>query len=548
MRRRKRTAILAVLAAGAVAIGAVATGAAPLGSGPALSDVPAANTKSAGFAPASKLSAELRQMAVAQGAAKLENGTSQVSYYGYDNDVANAAGEPQMLPTPAVSNEAHKTEPDKNTYLVFKRGLPGADPHYDYGTHFLFQGHEGGVPGNITRINLGADAAHRVTLLATADATGAPIADIDGSTWDPWARRLLFTTENAGAPTYAATPAYPSVVEDVSGALGRGGYEGIQDDGDGNIWIVEDIGGSSKPGTTARIPNSFVYRYVPRDPGDLAHGRLQVLQVLNAAGTPITQASQTAVNSPDQLAQHVYGSSFRTRWLTIHDTATDGTAPFSANKLAKAAKRHTVQAARERRLPPGHALRRVLLRRDRRHERHERRELECGRLGLGLPADAARSLGEQRPPVDLLQGRPGARGAGQHRVPLARHSGRRRGRGRHAALAAERARLRLRARRRGRLLGAGQPAAALARGGARCLRHDRLSLRRLRQERRRQRDHRSPRLGRRPVRARDPRCRGAEAVPRRLALVLHTAARRQPDLRSPSRWRGGARRPLVTPS
>ena len=35
----------------------------------------------------------------------------------------------------------------------------------------------------------------------------------------------------------------------VSGALGRGGYEGIQDDGDGNIWIVEDIGGSNKPGT-----------------------------------------------------------------------------------------------------------------------------------------------------------------------------------------------------------------------------------------------------------------------------------------------------------
>ena len=49
----------------------------------------------------------------------------------------------------------------------------------------------------------------------------------------------------------------------MSGALGRGGYEGIQDDEDGNIWIVEDIGGANKPGTVARIPNSFVYRYVP---------------------------------------------------------------------------------------------------------------------------------------------------------------------------------------------------------------------------------------------------------------------------------------------
>ena len=75
---------------------------------------------------------------------------------------------------------------------------------------------------------------------------------------------------------------------------------------------------------------------MPRRPGDLADGKLQVLQVLNAAGAAITQASQTPLNSPDQLAVHVYGSSFRTRWITIHDTATDGTAPFNANTLAKA--------------------------------------------------------------------------------------------------------------------------------------------------------------------------------------------------------------------
>ena len=150
------------------------------------------------------------------------------------------------------------------------------------------------------------------------------------------AHRLLFTTENANAPTYAATPGYPSVVQDVSGALGRGGYEGIQDDGDGNIWVVEDIGGSNKTGTRARIPNSFVYRYVPAHPGDLDNGRLQVLQVLSAAGNPITQASQTPLNSPDQLALHVYGSSFRTRWVTVHDTAVDGNAPFNANTRAKA--------------------------------------------------------------------------------------------------------------------------------------------------------------------------------------------------------------------
>jgi hypothetical protein len=243
-----------------------------------------------------------------------------------------------MVPTPTTNDEATKSEPDKNTYLVFNH-LAGADHNYDYGRHFLFQGHENGVNGAsyITRINLDADAAHRVTLLATTDTSGDPIAPIDGSTWDPWAHRLLFTTEDPGAPTYSATLGVPSTVTDISGALGRGGYEGIQNDSDGNIWIVEDSGGAFKPGTKAKLPNSFVYRYVPKHPGDLSNGKLQVLQVSNDAGDPITFESQTALNSPDQLALHTYHKSFRTKWITIHNTATDGNTPFNANTLAKAA-------------------------------------------------------------------------------------------------------------------------------------------------------------------------------------------------------------------
>jgi hypothetical protein len=295
MRRRMRTAALALLAAAiAVAAGAVATGAAPFGSGPALSDVPTANTKSDGYSPASKLSVELSQVAVAQGSTKLDGGTAQVSYYGYDNDVVNAAGQPQMVPTQTVSNEAHKTEPDKNTYLVFKRGLTGADPSYDYGTHFLFQGHEAGTPGYITRINLDADAAHRVTLLATADATGAPLADIDGSTWDPWAKRLASCSQPRmrTRPPTRRPPATP------------------------------------RSSRTSQGPSA-------------------------GAGT---KASRT--------------------------TAT-GTSGSSKTSAARA------QAAGERRLPPGLALRGVLLRRDRRHERDQRRERGRRRLGLDLPAEAA---------------------------------------------------------------------------------------------------------------------------------------------------------------
>jgi Alkaline phosphatase PhoX len=336
--RRKQAISLVV--GGAVAIGAVfvAVGLAKPSSSLNLTNVPTANTKSDGFAPPSKLSPELSQVAVAQGATKLENTSALTSYYGYDNDNLNAAGEPVMVPTATNPTEAHKTEPDKNTYLTFKHSLTGADPNYDYGTHFLFQGHEAGAngAGYITRINLDADAAHRVTLLATQDAGGAQIATIDGSTWDPWAQRLLLTTENPSAPTYAATPGYPSNVTDVSGALGRGGYEGIQDDSAGNLWIVEDIGGANKAGATAsRRPNSFVYRYVPQHPGDLANGKLQVLQVLNESSQPITFESQAAFNAPDEVALHTYGKTFQTRWVTIHDTATDGTAPFNANTLAK---------------------------------------------------------------------------------------------------------------------------------------------------------------------------------------------------------------------
>lgn len=337
-----KTRLVALPAVCAMALGAVlaiAAGASPP-SAPALTGVPAADARSAGYAPASVLSPELSQTAVAQGSTRLENPSALTSYYGYDNDVLNAAGEPQMLPTAAnPTTEAHKTEPDKNTYLVFRNSLPGADPNYYYGTHFLFQGHEGGAggAGYVTRINLDANAAHRVTLLATKDAFGNQLTTIDGSTWDPWAKRLILTTENPGAPTYAATPDFPSTVTDVSGALGRGGYEGIQNDSDGNLWICEDIGGSNKPGTKAKQPNSYIYRYVPAHPGDLAHGKLQALQVLGEGGVPITFASQEAVNSPDQLALHAYGKSFKTRWITIHDTSTAGSSPFVAGPLAKAA-------------------------------------------------------------------------------------------------------------------------------------------------------------------------------------------------------------------
>ena len=254
-----------------------------------------------------------------------------------------------------------------------------------------------------------------MTVLATQDSNGNPIADIDGTTWDPFARRLLFTTENQNAPTYSATPDYPSQVVDVSGALGRGGYEGVQDDSEGNLWIVEDIGGAFKGATTAKVPNSFVYRYVPKKPGDLANGKLQVLQVLNASNEPITQATQTALQSPDQLALHTYGSVFDTKWITIHDTATREHA-LQRQPCREGRERHAVQAAGERRLPARREVRGVLLRRDRRHRRDQSRERLLRRLDVGVQAHAGRPVVEHGQAAALLQGRPGARRVRQRRI------------------------------------------------------------------------------------------------------------------------------------
>jgi hypothetical protein len=315
MQKKFVAAGAAVAAAGVLAAVGLASGS----DGHDLTGVPAAAVKASGFAPASQISPELREAPVAVGSMPLENPQGIVTHYGYENSVPSPENPavPQMVPDKGRTREAQKTEPDKNTYLVLG-GQTGADPHYYYGTHFLFQGHEVGAPiagtslsqGYLTRINLDADTAHRVTLMAATDATGTPIQGIDGSTWDPWAKRLVLTTENPNAPTYAATATFPSTVTDVSGALGRGGYEGVQDDGDGDLWIVEDVGGANKlsasgASTPARRPNSFIFRYVPSHRGDLAHGRLQVLQVVNDAGQPITfDTLGPTLSTPDQLALH----------------------------------------------------------------------------------------------------------------------------------------------------------------------------------------------------------------------------------------------------
>jgi len=242
-----------------------------------LTPVPAANPKAPGLTTPDLLSPELQETIRAQGSFRLENPDPAIGWYGYDSNGP-------LVPLPsAPSTEARKSEPDKNTYLV-RGGLKGADPNYDYGSHFLFQGHEAGS-GYITRINLDADGPHRVTLLATKDTGGNALPDIDGSTWDPFSQRLLFSSEagNQGG-IWEASLDFPAPVRNLQPFIGRGGFEAMQNDSDGNLWFIEDVGGQTGTGanSTARRPNSYLYRFVPRDPSDLGQGgKVEALQVVD---------------------------------------------------------------------------------------------------------------------------------------------------------------------------------------------------------------------------------------------------------------------------
>lgn len=277
---------------------------------------------------------------IAQGSDVLENPSGVITRFGYLNDF------------PPQTVEATKTEADENTYLVLDHNPGGPTRGYDYGRRFLFQGHEnGGGLAYVTRINLDVtDPLHRITLLTPVGADGLThFGSIDGSTWDPISRTLLFTQEagsNGGVLELSAD--WPANAHALDGVIGKGGFEGIHPDDRGNILLIEDAGGKSVnvvPGDAtspkaAKQPNSFVYRFVPNDPRHLAAGgKLQALQV-TIKGTPVTfHANDPSgdVFSTAQLDLHTPGTSWPVKWVTVHDTAVDGTASFDANAAAKAA-------------------------------------------------------------------------------------------------------------------------------------------------------------------------------------------------------------------
>jgi hypothetical protein len=300
-----------------------------------VSGVPAANPVA--ISP-NVLSPEFTAGLVDQGADVLENPSGVITSFGNLED-------------------GTRTEPDENTYLILDHNPGGPTPGFDYGRHFLFQGHENsGNLAHVTRINLDvASPDHRITLLTPVDESGlTEFNSIDGSTWNPSSGTLLFTQEagTIGGVIEMGADFDPNTgggagLRTLYGSLGRGGYEGIHPDDWGNVLIIEDVGGSTVPAGTipgefGRNPNSFVYRFVPTSPDDLTQGKLQALQV-SIDGNPVvfvpfsTEHPTGDVLSNNQLLLHTVGASYPVQWVTVHDTAVDGTGAFDANALAKAA-------------------------------------------------------------------------------------------------------------------------------------------------------------------------------------------------------------------
>jgi Bacterial protein of unknown function (DUF839) len=308
-----------------------------------ITGVPFANSKSGH--PDNVISPGYSLRLIAQGTDPLENPSGIITNFGLLND-----GATQRF-------EASHTEADENLYLVFDHNLGGPAPGFDYGRHYLFQGHENGAPrAYVTRINLDVtDPAHRITLLTPTGADGTTgLGSIDGSTWNPFTKTLLFTQERGtGGGVIEIKPDWPSQVRTLDGFLGKGGYEGIHPDNQGNLWIAEDAGGATtnvdpaNPASpkAARQPNSFIYRFVPRDVTDITRGGiLQALQV-TIDGSPLvfggTSAAQIQADvfAPAQLKLHTLGASWPVKWVNVHDST--GCAPscpaFNANAEAKAA-------------------------------------------------------------------------------------------------------------------------------------------------------------------------------------------------------------------
>ena len=326
-----------------------------------------AKPRYAGIAAPNLLSPELQDVAWAQGSNPVENPSNGVVAYGYDDGTflpvpsgADASAGPPSVTIARDPVEAQKTEPDKNTYLVSRTGRRAPTRTTTTARTSSSRATRRARPATSPAINLDADAAAPGDAAGDegrATATTSPT--IDGSTWDPWAQTLLFTAESRTphGGVWQATLDYPSTVDDISGSLGRGGYEGIQNDTAATSGSSRTSAARRIAGTNAKRPNSFVYRFVPKDTVRPDEGR----QAPGAAGAGRRTADRD--HRDDQASRRIARgprrrctpTARRSRRSGSRSTtrATDGTGAVRRQHAREGGRRHAVQAARERRLPAG---------------------------------------------------------------------------------------------------------------------------------------------------------------------------------------------------
>ena len=392
MRRRKRTAALTGLAAAcSVAIVVAATGSAWSNDAPDLSNVATANTKSVGYAPASKLSVELRQTAVAQGSTKAESPSTAGLVLRLRQRHPQCGRRAADAPQPRRGRpRPTRPSPTRTPISSSGTGCPAPTRRYDYGTHFLFQGHEAGSPG--------LHHAHQPGRGRRAPRDGARDQGRDRrrrsrrSTARPGtrgrsgscSRRRTSTPRptrrrRATRRTSRTSPARSAAAATRASRTTRTGTSGSSRTSAARTSRARRRGSRTASSTAT----------CPKHPGDLAERQ--------AAGPPGAErlagdADHAGVADAAQLARPARAAHLR---LELQDAVDHDPRHRVGRQRAvqreharEGEGRHAVQAARERRLPPGLGLPRVLLRRDRRHERDQPRERQRRRLDVRLEADA----------------------------------------------------------------------------------------------------------------------------------------------------------------
>ena len=135
MNRHPWRALAAALAAGAL-VPAAAVASPPVSWTERPVREPEDRRRLAGQRPVARAQRDRRRVGLA-GARRRH---AAVPYYGYDGFTA-----PTVLTQ--IAQRGAQDRARQEHLPRAENGQPGADPNYDYGTHFLYQGHESGTPG-----------------------------------------------------------------------------------------------------------------------------------------------------------------------------------------------------------------------------------------------------------------------------------------------------------------------------------------------------------------------------------------------------------------